>query len=500
MKFYNTFTREKERFKPHRTDNVKIYYCGPTVYNNAHIWNLKTAVVYDFIVKTLKFVGGYTIHTAMNLTDIDDKTIRDSIKNGETLKAFTEKYTEIFMSDQEKLGIENADKVIPISTLIDEMIHITQVLLNKGAAYVSEDWSVYFDISKHKQYGKLANLDFSGMKSSVRIDNDEYDKESASDFALWKAYKDEDWENFWDATFKVDGEEKVLKGRPGWHIECSACAYKHLWQQIDIHMWGEDLIFPHHQNEIAQSECFTGKQFSKYWLHSGHIMVNWKKMSKSLWNFYTLRDLEEKFAEMDRSVLYRWIRFSFLNAKYREQVNFTFDKLETCFNTVSKVDETCKRLNRFIETAESEIDVTIQKWGFLKVKWIRRDFREAQQQYIFDFQTVLEDDFNAPEAYSVFFEYMTFINSNLDAGGVSLEEAVSMKDMIDTMNYPLAIADMDIFYKKEEIDSSVLEILAERQSAKEAKDYTKADELRDKITEMWYKIIDSKDGATVEKL
>lgn len=500
MEVYNTLTRKKEKFKPHRVDNVKIYYCGPTVYNEAHIWNLKTSVIYDFIVKTLDFVWGYKIHTAMNLTDIDDKTIRDSIAAWETLKEFTEKYTEIFMSDLDKLWIKKADNVVSISTLVSEMIEIIQNLLDKKVAYISEDGSIYFDISKHKWYWELANLDFSGMKESVRIDNDEYEKESASDFALWKAYKPEDWENSWDWVFIIDWKEITLKWRPGWHIECSACAYKYLWAQIDIHMWGEDLVFPHHQNEIAQSECFTWKQFSKYWLHSGHIMVDWKKMAKSAKNFYTIKDLENKFSEVKKDVLYRGIRYSFLNAKYREQVNFTFEKLEACFNAISKIDETSKRLNRLINTAESEVEVTIQKWGFLKVNWIRRDFREAQQQYIFDYQTVLEDDFNAPEAFAIFFDYLTFVNSNLDSELVSLEEAISMKDMIETMNYPIWLVNLELFKKEDEISEELKEMLETRQKAKEEKNYALADEMRDKIFKQGYKIIDSKTWASLEKL
>jgi cysteinyl-tRNA synthetase len=261
-------------------------------------------VIEDVVARALKYLG-YQVKTTMNITDIDDKTIRDSVAAGETLLEFTQKYTDIFLQDLEKLGVQLPENITPISTLIPEMVRMIQTMLNRGYAYLADDGSIYFDIKKSKRYGQLANLDMSSLKESVRIDNDEYDKENASDFVLWKAWKSEDGENFWTEEFEIKNESgakeiKTLKGRPGWHIECSACAMKHCGPQIDIHMGGEDLIFPHHQNEIAQSEACSGKQFSKYWMHSGHLMVDGKKMSKSLGNFYTLRDLEEKYPSQPR--------------------------------------------------------------------------------------------------------------------------------------------------------------------------------------------------------
>ena len=317
MQIYNTLTREKEIFKPLKHPEVKIYQCGPTVYNHAHIWNLKTSVIEDVVARILEFVW-YKVHVTMNITDIDDKTIRDSQISWENLKDFTEKYTKIFFEDLEKLWCRKPDIVEPISNIIPEMVRMIQTMINRGFAYYAEDGSIYFDISKSENYGQLAQLDFQGMKNSVRIDNDEYNKEHASDFVLWKAWKQEDGENFWEESFVIpssessdqpsnplskweEGREIVIKWRPWWHIECSACAMKHCGKQIDIHMGGEDLIFPHHQNEIAQSEACTGKQFSKYWLHSGHLMVDGKKMSKSLGNFYTLRDIENRYPDQDES-------------------------------------------------------------------------------------------------------------------------------------------------------------------------------------------------------
>ncbi len=339
LHLYNTLNREKERFKPLRQDEVKVYFCGPTPYNYAHIGNLRAYLFEDIVIRTLKFLG-YRVKTVMNVTDIDDKTIRDSQKSGKTLKEFTEFYTTEFLKDLDRLGIQRADTIAPISTLIDEMRVMIQGLLDRDFAYIADDGSVYYRVEKFKNYGKLANLDTKGMISSVRINNDEYDKDQIADFALWKAYNGEaDGENFWEIeVFEKNGNEKIskiLKGRPGWHIECSACNYKFFGEQIDIHMGGIDNLFPHHQNEVAQTEAFTGKQFSKYWLHGGHLLVDNKKMSKSAGNFYTLRDIIEKWSEkFDEKIVCRAMRLMNLQNRYRENFNFTNDRLESAINTI----------------------------------------------------------------------------------------------------------------------------------------------------------------------
>lgn len=339
LHLYNTLNREKERFKPLRQDEVKVYFCGPTPYNYAHIGNLRAYLFEDIVIRTLKFLG-YRVKTVMNVTDIDDKTIRDSQKSGKTLKEFTEFYTTEFLKDLDRLGIQRADTIAPISTLIDEMRVMIQGLLDQDFAYIADDGSVYYRVEKFKNYGKLANLDTKGMISSVRINNDEYDKDQIADFALWKAYNSEaDGENFWEIeVFEKNGNEKIskiLKGRPGWHIECSACNYKFFGEQIDIHMGGIDNLFPHHQNEVAQTEAFTGKQFSKYWLHGGHLLVDNKKMSKSAGNFYTLRDIIEKWSEkFDEKIVCRAMRLMNLQNRYRENFNFTNDRLESAINTI----------------------------------------------------------------------------------------------------------------------------------------------------------------------
>lgn len=496
LNLYNTLTREKERFKPIRQENVKVYYCGPTVYNHAHIWNLRAYVFADLAIRTLRYLW-YNTTVVMNITDIDDKTIRDSQKAGEKLKDFTEKFTKILLEDIEKIGIKKADKIVPISTLIDEMVDMINILLKKWYAYVWEDQSIYYDIKKFKDYWKLAHLDFSWMKSSVRIDNDEYDKENAADFVLWKAWKKEDWENYREKEFIKWEEKFIIKWRPGWHIECSACNLKHFWPEIDIHMWGVDLIFPHHQNEIAQSEAVTWKKFSRYWLHSWHLMVDGKKMSKSLGNFYTLRDIEKKYAwKVSNSVLYRSFRLAFINWKYKDNIDFSFHKLEQNFNSIERIDETIKKLYLAKKSLVSEKNITTQKSWVLKVKWIRRDFRDSMQGFVTDFIEKLEDDFDFVEALAVFFNYLTFVNKEIQH--ITLEEYNAIVDMFKTFDEVFWIIDFTD-NTEIEIPENIKEKLNQRNEAKKNKDFTLADNIRDEIEALGYKIVDDRSGSRVEK-
>lgn len=500
MELYNTKTRKLEDFKPLNEKEIKVYYCGPTVYNYAHIWNLRTFVFEDIVVKTLRFLWN-NVKTVMNITDVDDKTIKDSQVANEDLKSFTEKYTKIFLDDINKLWIDKADEIVPVTTLIPEMVRMINTMLKRKNAYLSDDWSIYFDVKSYKKYWKFSNLDISWMKSGARVDSDEYAKETAADFVLWKAWKKEDWVNYWEEEFEIPstnlplpkgvpegGGIITLKWRPGWHIECSACNIKYFGPQIDIHMWGVDLIFPHHQNEIAQSESCTRKEFSKYWLHSGHLMVDWKKMSKSLGNFYTLKDLEEKFGDTPKSLLYRAIRLSFMNAKYSSQVDFTFDKLEANFNTIKSIDETLKLVNREILAWEK------------KLVWISKAFRESMQEYMQEYVYHLEDDFNIPEALTVLFAFSKFVNTWIRENEFSLEELKSIIDMFKNLNEVLWIFDFHILEKTEEIPDEIKQKLEQRNKAKFDKNFELADKIRDEITKAWYKIIDSKEGSILEKI
>ncbi len=485
MQLFNTLTRKKEKFKALKSDKIKIYFCGPTVYNYAHIWNLKTFVFEDIVVRTFRFLGE-KVETTMNITDVDDKTIKWSIQAWETLSNFTKKYTEIFFNDLEKLNVIKADNIVPVTSLIPEMVRLINTMLRRKNAYLAEDSSIYFKISSFKDYWKFANLDLSDLKKNARINNDEYEKENYGDFVLWKAWKKEDWDNFWEAEFEIDWEKKIIKWRPGWHIECSACNMKVFGHQIDIHMWGVDLIFPHHQNEIAQTESCTKKQFAKYWLHSGHLMVNSKKMSKSLWNFYTLRDLEEKFKEEKKDILYRAIRLSFINWKYRENIDFSFDKLSANIKTIKNLDETIKKLIEIINDWEK------------KFSWVRKEFSEQMQDFIREYIKNLEDDFNMPEALAVFFEFNKFVKKSFLDENFSLEEYKSFLDMYKTFDEVLAI--MKFEFEKEEIPEDILEKFKQRNKAKKEKNFELADKLRDEILKQWYKIVDLRDSSKLEKI
>ncbi|MFK7780609.1 MAG: cysteine--tRNA ligase [Candidatus Gracilibacteria bacterium] len=486
MELYNTKTRKIEKFKPINDREIKIYYCGPTVYNYAHIGNLRTFVFEDVVVKALKFIG-YKVKTTMNITDVDDKTIRNSVAAGIDLKTFTEKYTKIFLSDINKLGIEKADNIAAVTTLIPEMVRMINTMIKRKNAYLSDDGSIYFNIKTSRKYGRLANLDMKGLKEGVRVDNDEYEKDAASDFVLWKAWKDTDGDNFWEEEFEVDGKKVTIKGRPGWHIECSACNMKFFGPQIDIHMGGVDLIFPHHQNEIAQTEACTRKEFSRYWLHSGHVMVDHKKMSKSANNFYTLNDIEEKFSDTNKSVLFRAIRLGFVNAKYSSQIDFSFSKLEANINAINAIDETLKRLSR-------EIDI-----GDKKVGGISRDFRNFIQEIMQEYVNNLEDDFNLPEALAVFHSFLKFLNTGISGQELSLEELISAKDMLNTLNQVLGIIDFTILNENDIIPDDIIKKSQERNDAKKSKNFELADAIRDELLELGYKIVDERGGSRIEK-
>ncbi len=514
LHIYNTLTRELERFKPLKQEEVKVYYCGPTPYNYSHIGNLRNYLMDDIVVRTLRFLG-YRTRTVMCVTDIDDKTIRDSQKSGKTLKEFTEFYTEEFMTDCARVAILPADTIAPISTLIPDMGMIIDGLIKKWYAYLAEDGSVYYSVAKFRKYGELANLDMKGMISSVRVDNDEYEKEQVADFALWKAYdRETDAENSWEIEVSIDWAKKILKWRPGWHIECSACNMKFFGAQIDIHMGGCDLVFPHHQNEIAQTEAYTGKTFSKYWMHGGHLLVDNKKMSKSAGNFYTLRDIINSIGSedainkdsIDNSVC-RGFRLMALQNQYRENFNFTWDRLGAAMNTIFWLDEMMKRLGRYkgVLIGEDPDAVGLEDLrernakGRLKFHEISREFRDNQQSFMQEFIEKLEDDFDTLGAMTIVFEYQTYINSGIDDELFSLEECKSMIDFMKTWNEVMAIFDFDLLETTEIIPNEIIALIAERNEAKMNKNYKESDRIRDALDALGYKIIDEKNGARAER-
>lgn len=527
LHLYNTLTRSLEKFKPLKQDEVKVYYCGPTPYNYAHIGNLRAYLFEDFVIRTMRFLG-YKVKTVMNITDIDDKTIRDSQKSGKELKEFTEFYTEAFLSDLEKLSIRKADTIAPISTLIDEMWVMIQWLLDKWYAYLAEDGSIYYSVSKFRKYGELAHLDMSGMISSVRIDNDEYDKEQVADFALWKAYDEtSDGPNYWEievsipslqrgvpegrgdfvsgknpqsATKQADSsfakELRTLKWRPGWHIECSACNYRYFGEQIDIHMGGIDNLFPHHQNEVAQTEAFTGKQFSRYWMHGGHLLVDNKKMAKSAGNFYTLRDIVTRLTTEDSHLkaefIYRGFRLMALQNQYRENFNFTFDRLGAAINTIRGLDEMMKRLGRALENTPEANDER-NAHGKMKFHDISREFRENQQYFMQEFIEKLENDFDTVSAMTIVFEFQTYVNSGIDDDAFSHEELKSLIHLLESWDEVIGILDFSLL-ESESVPTEIETLAVARVAAKIEKNWAEADRIRDELAELGWKMIDEAGG------
>jgi len=556
LELYNTLTRTVERFKPLRQDEVKVYYCGPTPYNYAHIGNLRAYLTSDFVVRSLRFLG-YKVRTVMNITDIDDKTIRDSQKSEKTLQEFTEFYTHEFLTDLSHLGIRHADTIAPISHLIADMGKMIQWLLDKWYAYIAEDGSIYYSVSKFRKYGELAHLDMSGMISSVRINNDEYDKDQVADFALWKAYDAEtDGPNFWEIEIsppdkrgsslvsvangglvsekseqtplppfsgglETQKQESIkLKWRPGWHIECSACNYRYFGEQIDIHMGGIDNLFPHHQNEVAQTEAYTGKQFSRYWMHGGHLLVDNKKMAKSAGNFYTLRDIvvsvmsttgdilpwkdkqdfsqDSKWQTQQEQLIYRGFRLMALQNQYRENFNFTFERLGAAINTIRGLDEMMKRLGRYI-TKFPETSEERTARGKLKFHEISREFRDNQQYFMQEFVSKLEDDFDTVSAMTIVFEFQGYVNSGIDDEIFSLEEAKSLRDILSSWNEVLAILDFTLL-ESETLPEDIEKLALDRYDAKIAKNWAEADRIRDELASLGWKMIDEKDWWKVEKI
>ena len=329
FQIYNTLTRCVEEFVPFQPPQVRLYTCGPTVYDFAHIGNFRAYVFEDLLRRTLRF-RGFQVTQVMNLTDVDDKTIRGAQAAKMTLGDYTRQYTDAFFEDLRTLAIEPAEHYPAATAHIPAMIALIETLFQKGYAYRSEDGSVYFSIAKFKDYGKLARLDLTGLKPGARIAQDEYQKENAADFALWKARQSEDGDVAWDSPWG--------RGRPGWHIECSAMSMKYLGASFDLHTGGVDNIFPHHEDEIAQSEAATGRPFVKYWMHCAHLVVDGRKMSKSLGNFFTLRDI------LRRGYSGREIRYALMVVHYRQALNFTFEALDAARAALARLDEFAKRM------------------------------------------------------------------------------------------------------------------------------------------------------------
>jgi len=462
LKLYNTLTRKKEEFKEINKGHVSMYSCGPTVYNFAHIGNFRANIFADLIRRYLKYKG-YNLKHIMNITDIDDKTIRDSKKENISLKQFTEKYTKYFFDDLKTLNIEKIDIYPRATDHIKEMVELIKKLLEKGYAYKAND-AIYYNIKKFKEYGKLSHLKIDELKAGARVCQDEYDKEHVHDFALWKFWDKEDGDVFW--------ETELGKGRPGWHIECSAMSMKYLGKTFDIHTGGVDLIFPHHENEIAQSEAATGKPFVNYWLHNEHLLVNNKKMSKSLGNFYTLRDLLKKGYSP------RSIRYVLLATHYRQKLNFTFEGLKAAENSIKRIDEFMVKLKDIkTEKNNKEIYILIEK--------AKSDFEDA-----------MDDDLNVSIALSVIFDFVKKINTFIMNENISKKDAEKAIKLMHNFDSVFGILKEG---KKDEISKEIEQLIENREKARKNKDYELADKIRNKLKQKGIILKDTKDGVRWEK-
>lgn len=456
LRFFNTMERRVMPFVPVRPGEAGMYTCGPTVYNYAHIGNFRAYMFEDLLRRTLEFAG-YRVKQVMNLTDVDDKTIRDSRKAGLPLNDFTAKYKKAFFEDLKTLHIEPAEVYPAATDHIPQMIRLISVLMDKGFAYQAEDKSIYFSIEKFADYGKLARIDRENQRSGVRVSTDEYAKDSVADFALWKAWDEQDGDVVWDSPWG--------KGRPGWHIECSAMSTEYLGESFDIHTGGIDNMFPHHEDEIAQTEAATGKKWVNYWLHCAHLMVDGEKMSKSLGNFYTLRDLTEKGWKG------REIRWVLIGAHYRKKLNFTLDSLAQARETLTKFDEFFDRMRGTEQDGDgSEAEAAVVSASAA-------------------FTAAVADDLNISEALAAMFELLRAGNRLADEGTLSKPGAERILEAFRKFDTVIGALEVDAV-RSCEIPAEIVRLAEERKAARLAKNFAESDRLRDEIAKLGYTVED----------
>jgi len=464
LQFHNTLTRQVEPFAPLDPAGriVKIYTCGPTVYNHAHIGNFRAYVFEDLLQRHLEY-RGFTVDRVMNLTDVDDKTIRGAREKGIPLGDFTAPFKSAFFQDLETLRIKPA-RDFPSATdpaYLERMIAMIQTLVAGGHAYQADDKSVYFRIASFPSYGKLAHLNLEELRPSGRIQSDEYEKENIGDFALWKAYDEADGDVKWESPWGL--------GRPGWHIECSAMATALLGDRLDIHCGGVDNIFPHHEAEIAQTECCTGEKFVNLWMHCAHLMVDGRKMAKSFGNFYTLRDL------LDKGWTGREVRHVLLSAHYRLSLNFTFEGLAGARTALQRLDEWQQRLREHAATATAT---------------------EAHPAVIEDkFGAALDDDLNISAAFGALFDLVRETNRALDSNELSPAQARSLLDYWSRLNSVLRLE-----AEVSEMPAEVSALLEKRHAARAAKDWAQSDKLRDELLAHGWMVKDTKDGTKLTRI
>jgi cysteinyl-tRNA synthetase len=470
IQFHNTLTDKTEPFIPLVKGEVRAYTCGPTVYDFAHIGNFRTFVFQDVLRRYLKS-RGYRVTQVMNLTDVDDRIIQKAAAAGVSIREYTDKYIQAYLDDREALNLEPPEHVARATEHIDDMVELIQRLTAKGFTYVSEG-STYFRISKFPNYGKLSKINVAGMQTGARVDMDRYDKDNARDFALWKAPKP--GEHFW--------ETPIGPGRPGWHIECSAMAMKYLGETLDIHSGGVDLTFPHHENEIAQSEAATGKPFSRYWLHAEHLLVDQAKMSKSMGNFATLREL---FAHGHKPSS---VRFLLASVPYRRQLNFTPESLQGAASSVERLRTFAARIRsgKFPEGTSTSIAERIAK---------------SRQE----FDSGLADDLNTAQALAAIFDLVRDVNTAMDRGEFRQGDAAAVLAALEAFDAIFAVLRDDDAEKLRALglasdspsldDAEIEALVAERQAARKRRDFGASDRIRDQLAERGIILEDSRDGG-----
>jgi cysteinyl-tRNA synthetase len=488
LHLFNTLSGKTEEFRPLEDNLVRMYACGPTVYDYGHIGNFRTFVAVDVLRRFLK-QSGYKVKHVMNITDVEDKIIRNAARDGVTVQEYTQKYTQAFLEDSDALNIERPEMLVKATDHIQEMAHFIAELRDKGYAYSAEDGSYYFRIAKFTEYGKLSKKDFAGMTDGARVDVDEYEKDNARDFALWKAPKP--GEAQWDT--------EIGPGRPGWHIECSQMSMKYLGDSFDIHAGGEDLIFPHHENEIAQSEALTGKPFVRYWVHSRFLLVEGEKMAKSAGNFFTVRDLVLMGHKPSS------IRFLLMSVPHHKQLNFTFAGLTQAANSVERLRNFKLRLQTARLEAGSNSAIA-----------------EIAKRASAEMRAGMEDDLNTARALGAVFDLVSEVNAAMDNGQVKQDDASAVLKTLAQFDEIFAVLNDDDAAKVRATvewataegkadkispaaaelakaaslaDAEVEKLVAEHSQARQARDFARSDAIRNQLAENGIVLENTKDGV-----
>ena len=463
MKIYNTMTKSKEEFVPIEGKKVNIYACGPTVYNLIHIGNARPICAFDVLRRYLQY-SGYDVNYIQNFTDVDDKIINKANEEGVSSTEISEKYISEYMKDASELNVIEADIHPKVTDSMDAIIDIIKVLVDNGYAY-EKNGDVYFRAMKFEGYGKLSKMPIEDLQTGARIDVNNQ-KEDALDFAIWKSAKPDEpyWESPWG------------KGRPGWHIECSAMSRHHVGRTLDIHCGGQDLIFPHHENEIAQSEAATGVPLAKYWMHNGYINVDNKKMSKSLGNFFTAREVAKKYG-------YEVVRYMMVQAHYRSPINYSIELLDACKASLERLYNCRESLDRAIEVAKSG-DITDEA---------KQIFIQRKEQFI----SAMDDDLNTADGITAVFELVRDLNTMSADSNTSKEQLTAGAKIFDELTDVLGL--MYNRDKKSEVPQEVLDLVQQRVQARKDKNFALADEIRDKISSLGYVVEETRQGTNIMK-